>query len=222
MIARLALVAVVAGGSTSPLLFAQAPVQRQSADAIVTRSSRAWQTLTSFQADFRMSLKDPMMDHPDSRGRLYQQGSSRFAMRFTDPENSVILIDGTSLWVFLPENDPRTARKLPAPAGPMYSYNHLAWLFDRPLEKYRATWLREEPIEGKLNDVILLEPRDANPPFRRGTIWIERESALPRKIELDEKILVRTVTLSRIRTNSTIPPGTFTFRVPAGVRVIDQ
>lgn len=220
---RLWLAAALAGtASMPPLLAAQSPAPRQSADAIVTRSARAWQTLTSFQADFRMSLDDPMMDHPDSRGRLYQQGANRFAMRFTDPENSVILIDGTSLWIYLPENDPRNARKLPAPAGPMYAYNHLAWLFDRPLEKYRATWLREELIEGKLNDVILLEPREANPPFRRGTIWIERESSLPRKIELDEKILVRTVTLSRIRTNSTIPAGTFTFRVPAGVRVIDQ
>jgi hypothetical protein len=59
-------------------------------------------------------------------------------------------------------------------------------------------------------------------PVRRARIWIDRETVLPRKIEVDERVLVRTITFSRLRTNSTIPPGTFTFRVPDGVRVIEQ
>lgn len=223
MILRLLVAVLVGAASMPPLLSAQASTtQRQSADAIMTRVSRAWQTLSSFQADFRMKLDDPLVDQLESRGRVFQSGANRFAMRFTDPANSAIVIDGTSLWIYMPEDDPRNVTKRPAPAGPIYNYNILAWLFDRPLEKYRATWLREEPIDGRLNDVLLLEPREANPPFRRGTIWIERESSMPRKIELDERILVRTVSLSRIRTNSSIAPGTFTFRVPDGVRVVDQ
>jgi outer membrane lipoprotein-sorting protein len=213
--------ALVAGGSSPPLLSAQATT-RPSADAIMTRASRTWQTLSSFQADFRMKLDDPVIDHEESRGRLYQSGANRFAMRFTEPANSAIVIDGTWLWVYLPENDPRNVNKMPAPAGATYGYNHLAWLFDRPNEKYRATWLREEPIDGRVTDVLLLEPVTAGMPFRRATVWIDRESVLPRKLELDEKLLVRTLTLSRIRTNSSLPPAIFTFRVPDGVRVIEQ
>ena len=124
--------------------------------------------------------------------------------------------------MYQPEDAPRQVNKYPPPGGQVYEYNRLGWLLDRPLEKYRATWLREELIEGQKTDVLRLEPTGTGMPFRRATVWIDRESVLPRKVELDEKILVRTITFSRLRTNGTIPPGTFTFRVPDGVRVIEQ
>jgi len=46
-------------------------------------------------------------------------------------------------------------------------------------------------------------------------------AGLPRRFEFDEKILIRTVNLSRIRTNGSIPASMFTFRVPSGVRVVE-
>jgi outer membrane lipoprotein-sorting protein len=196
--------------------------QRPSADAIMTRASRAWQQLTSFQAEFRMKIDDPVIDQSETRGRFYQQGANRWAFRFTDPATSAIVFDGSAVWVYLPEDTPRQVNKWPAPGGPVYEYNRLGWLLDRPLEKYRATWLREELIEGQNTDVLLLEPSAVGMPFRRATIWIDRETVLPRKVVLDEKLWERTITFSRLRTNGTIPPGTFTFRVPDGVRVVEQ
>jgi outer membrane lipoprotein-sorting protein len=214
---------LAAAASVPPMLSAQAnATPRPSADAIMTRASRAWQILTSFQADFRMKIDDPVIDHEESRGRFYQQGANRWALRFTDPPNTAFVFDGSAVWVYLPEETPRQVAKYPPPGGPVYEYNRIGWLLDRPLEKYRATWLREELVDGQNTDVLLLEPSAPGLPFRRATIWIDRETVLPRKIEVDERILVRTITFSRLRTNSTIPPGTFTFRVPDGVRVIEQ
>lgn len=216
--------ALVAGGSIPPLLSAQASnaAQRPSAEAIMTRAARAWQQLSSFQADFRMRLDDPLIDEPESRGRFYQQGTNRWALRFTDPPNTAILFDGSAVWVYMPEEAPRQVNKYPPPGGAVYEYNRIGWLLDRPLEKYRATWLREELVEGQKTDVLLLEPLELGMPFRRATIWIDRETVLPRKVELDEKLRIRTITFSRLRTNGTVPPGTFVFRVPEGVRVIEQ
>lgn len=215
---------LIAGAASMPsLLAAQASTtQRPSADAIMTRASRGWQQLTSFQAEFRMKIDDPLIDEAESRGRFYQQGANRWAMRFTDPPSTAILFDGTAVWVYMPEEAPRQVLKYPPPGGPVYEYNRIGWLLDRPLEKYRASWLREELIEGKNTDVLLLEPTAPGLPFRRATIWIDRETVLPRKIVLDEKLRIRTITLSRLRTNGTVPPGTFVFRVPEGVRVIEQ
>ncbi len=191
-----------------------------SADAIMERASRAYKALSSFQADFRQRIDDPLVEQGESRGTLYQRGANRFAMRFTEPAGSAIVIDGTALWVYLPEDDPRNVRKLPMPGEPVYNYNLLAWLLDRPSEKYRATWLREESVDGNKTDVLLLEPTVPNLGFRRATVWIDRALGLPRRFEFDEKILIRTVNLSRIRTNGTIPAAIFTFRVPPGVRVV--
>ena len=214
---------LIAGGHIPPLLQAQASTaQRPSSDAIMNRASRAWQQLTSFQADFRMRIEDPVMGREETRGRFYQQGNNRWALRFTDPANTAFVMDGSAVWVYQPEDAPRQVSKYPPPGGQLYEYNRLAWLLDRPLEKYRATWLREELIEGQNTDVLQLEPTGVGMPFRRATIWIDRETVLPRKLELDEKLYIRTITFSRLRTNGTIPAGTFTFRVPDGVRVIEQ
>jgi outer membrane lipoprotein-sorting protein len=223
VILRLMLVALLATPLPAHSIAAQAGTQqRPSSDAIMNRASRAWQQLTSFQADFRMKIDDPLIDQPETRGRFYQQGTNRWAFRFSDPANTAFVMDGSAVWVYQPEDSPRQVNKYPPPGGPVYEYNRIGWLLDRPLEKYRATWLREELVDGQNTDVLRLEPSAAGIPFRRATIWIDRETVLPRKIELDEKLYIRTITFSRLRTNGTIPPGTFTFRVPDGVRVIEQ
>lgn len=184
------------------------------------RAARIYQGLTSFQADFRQRIDDPLVDDGETRGRLYQSGAHRFAMRFTDPQGGAIVLDGTAVWVYIPDDMPGQVLKYPPPGGMSFQQNPLGYLLDRPTEKYHATWLREEQVEGKTSDVLSLEPR-TDVGFRRATIWLDRESGLPRKVELDERIRTRTLTLSRIRTNGTVPPGTFTFRVPDGVRVVE-
>lgn len=215
---RVLVIAALAAGM-SPL--AAQTQTRPTAEAAITRAARIYQGLSSFQADFRQMIDDPMVDHEETRGRLYQSGPSRFAMRFTDPAGGAIVMDGSAVWVYLPDEAPGQVLKYPPPGGASFQQNPLGYLLDRPTEKYTATWLREEPIEGKIADVLRLEPLRGDLGFRRATIWLDRESGLPRKVELDERLFVRTLTLSRVRTNATIPPSTYVFRVPDGVRVVE-
>lgn len=197
--------------------------QQASSEAILTRAARAYQTLSTFQAEFRQKIDDPYVDQPESRGMLYQAGPARFAMRFTDPAGGAIVINEGHVWVYEPENMPGQVLRMPVRGGdPVYGYNLLGWFLDRPGEKYRSSWLRSEPVDGRPCDVLLLEPLDPTMRFRRATVWFDRETALPRRFEIDEKILTRTLSLSRIRTNVTIPPDIFTFKVPKGVRVVEQ
>jgi outer membrane lipoprotein-sorting protein len=198
-----------------------AAAQRPSADAILTRAARAYQTLSTFQAEFRQRIDDPYIDHDETRGRLYQSGN-RFAMRFTDPAGGAIVIDGRHAWVYEPVDIPGQVVRHPVGTDPAYGYNLLGWFLDRPGEKYRASWLREELLEGRKTDVLVLEPLDPTMRFRRATVWFDQELSLPRRFEIDEKILTRTLTLSRIRTNVTLPGNVFTFQVPNGVKVIEH
>ena len=108
------------------------------------------------------------------------------------------------------------------PTGPVYEYDLLGWFLDRPLEKYRVSYVQEDRVDGARTDVLLLEPLVPTMPFRRARLWIDRESALPRKFEIDEKLFVRHLTLNHLRTNSTIPASTFVFTIPSGVRVVEQ
>jgi outer membrane lipoprotein-sorting protein len=60
-------------------------------------------------------------------------------------------------------------------------------------------------------------------PFTQAVIWLDREDALPRRLEiLEQSGATRTLQLSRLRVNAPIADNTFRFKVPAGARVVDQ
>jgi outer membrane lipoprotein carrier protein len=145
-------------------------------------------------------------------------------MRFTDPAGEAIVIDGQHVWVYTPSTVPGQVVRLAVPSGgPVYGYNLLAWLLDRPAERYRASYLRNEPIDGRSTDVIQLIPAVPDLPFSKAVIWLDQDTALPRRLEIHEESgATRTLSLKRIRVNEAVPARTFTFKVPQGVRVVDQ
>lgn len=196
----------------------------QDAEAIVGRSSRVYRSLASLRADFVQVIDNPMIDSAESRGTLVQAGPARLAMRFTDPPGEAIVIDGEHVWIYTPSSVPDQVIRMKVPSGgPVYGYNLLAWFLDRPAERYEATYLRRDTLNGREVDVVELVPAVPDLPFERAVVWLDRADALPRRLEIQEPSgATRTLTLSRVRTNERVKPGTFTFEVPEGARVVDQ
>lgn len=195
----------------------------QDAARIVSRAGSVYRGLTSLRADFTQTISDRMIGDFDSRGTLVQAGNNRLLMRFTDPAGDVITLDGEQAWIYTPSSAPGQVLRVAIPADPVYGLNVVAWILDRPTERYRTTYLREDQVGGRPVDVVALEPRSPTLPFTSATVWLDRADALPRRIELVETTGARrTVVLSRLRTNEPVAAGTFRFRVPDGVRVIDQ
>jgi outer membrane lipoprotein carrier protein len=205
-------------------LMAAAPVQAQDAEAIIGRAAKVYRSLGSLQANFVQVIDNPMIDSSESTGTLVQAGPVKLAMRFTDPAGEAIVIDGRHVWVYTPSTVPGQVVRMAVPSGgPVYGYNLLAWLLDRPAERYKASYLRSERLNGRTTDVIELVPAVPDLPFEKAVIWLDRESALPRRLEIHEQSgATRTLSLSQIRVNEQVPDRTFTFKVPNGVRVVDQ
>lgn len=200
-----------------------APLAAQDAAGIVGRSGQAYRNLTSLRADFVQTITDRMIGTFDSRGTLVQAGNNRLVMRFTDPEGDRITLDGEHAWIYTPSSAPGQVIRVAIPADPVYGLNVVAWILDRPAERYASTWLRREEIAGRPADVVRLVPLSPNLPFKEVTVWLDQADALPRRmVILETGGATRTLELSRLRTNVDIPAGTFTFSVPRGVRVIDQ
>lgn len=196
----------------------------QDARAIVGRSSTVYRSLASLSADFVQIIDNPMIDSAESRGTLIQAGPSKLSMRFTDPPGEAVVIDGRHVWVYTPSTVPDQVLRLSVPSGgPVYGYNLLAWLLDRPAERYTAKYLKQERVGGRALDVIELVPAVPDLPFDRAVLWLDREDALPRRLEITEKSgALRTLALSKLKVNRKIPDSTFKFEVPPGVRVVDQ
>jgi outer membrane lipoprotein carrier protein len=205
-------------------LVAATPLQAQDAQAIIGRAAKVYRSLGSLRADFVQMIDNPMIDSAQSKGTLVQAGPVKFAMRFSDPPGEAIVIDGQHVWVYTPSTVPGQVVRMRVPSGgPMYGYNLLAWLLDRPAERYKASYLRNERINGGTADVIELVPAVPDLPFEKAVIWLDRQSALPRRLEIHEQSgATRTLDLTRIRVNEAVPAKTFSFKVPGGARVVDQ
>ena len=199
-------------------------LRAQDAQGIVGRSSRVYRSLASLKAEFVQVIDNPMIDSAESRGTLVQAGEDKFAMRFSDPPGEAIVIDGQHVWVYTPSTTPGQVIRLAVPSGgPVYGYNMLAWLLDRPAERYTAKYLRPDKLNGRSVDVVELVPAVPDLPFDRAIVWLDREDGLPRRLEITEHSgATRTLTLSKMRVNQSVPDRTFTFEVPSGVQVVDQ
>ena len=197
--------------------------QNPDASAIVTRAARVYKGLSGLQADFRQRIEDQFLGNTDARGVLYQAGAGKFAMRFSDPPNEAIVIDGSKTWLYLPSTMPGQVARYPAPSNPVYGLNLLAWLLERPLERYRVSFVKTEDVDGRKADAVLLDAIAPDLPFRRATVWFSREDGLPRRLEINERTGgKRIVQLSRLQPNASIQPSVFVFNVPKGVKIVDQ
>lgn len=218
IIPRMGALAVAIAAASAGLLPAQ-----QKAGAIVGRSARAYAALVSLKADFEQRIEDSLIGTFDSRGSVTQAGENRLAMRFSDPAGDAIVVDGRQVWVYTPSTSPGQVIRMPVPSGPAYGFNVLSWILDRPAERYRMRLLRTDRVGGRAVDVVELIPIAPELPFSRAVVWLDREDALPRRLEITERRGgVRTITLSRLRLNERLPRDAFQFDVPNGVRIVDQ
>jgi outer membrane lipoprotein carrier protein len=196
----------------------------QDARALVSRASSAYRGLQSLQADFDQLIQNPMIGDQASKGVLIQSGQARLAMRFSEPEGEAIVIDGQYVWVYTPSTAPGQVLRMPLPSGgPVYGYNLIAWLLDRPHDRYESTFVRQDRIEGRPVSVVEMVPTVPDMPFTKAVVWLDRSDGLPRRIEIEETSgQQRTLTLRNLRANVRTGDDTFRFKVPSGVKVIEQ
>lgn len=200
-----------------------APAQ-QDPLTIVRRAGNVYRGLSSLQADFVQVIEDTNLgDTLSSTGRLYQAGQNNFAMRFTDPPDEAIVIDGRHSWFYTPSTTPGQVIRMPMESDPVYGPNLLARILDRPGDRYETTWIRADTLGGRRVAVVSIVPRGTNLNFSQAVLWLDLDDALPRRIELTESPGARRIlTLSRIRPNASIARDIFEFKVPRGVRIVDQ
>lgn len=193
------------------------------ANAIVGRAASVYRGLSSLRADFVQVIDDDAVGTFESKGVLVQSGQNKLSMRFSDPKGDAIVLDGQSVWVYTPSTTPGQVLRMPVPTGPVYGFNVLAWLLDKPTERYRSRYVKRDFVDFVQTDVVELVPLSEDLPFRKATLWLDRDNALPRKVQIEERAGgTRTLTLSKLKTNQPVTDKTFQFEVPSGVRVIEQ
>ena len=216
------------GGLLTAVLLptAQPPNRRTAQDPwpALDHASASYDTVRTLAADFTQVVDNPMLGDPDTtRGRLYQQRPSFFAMRFSDPQNDRIVADGRRLWLYTPSTTPGQVIRTTIPGTGSTGPNLIGQFVEHPRERYSASYVRRDSIAGVAVDVIALTPRVTDLPYSEAIVWIAKPDGLIRRIEIVENSgQRRTITLKNLTVNKPVPAREFRFAPTSGVRVVDQ
>ena len=191
---------------------------------ILDRATASFDTVKTLQADFTQIIDNPMLGDPDTtRGRLYQQKPSSFAMRFTEPKNDRIVADGRYLWLYTPSSTPGQVIRSAIPATGNTGPNLIGQFVEKPRERYEARYVRADSNANGAFDLVALTPRDRDAPYTGATLWISRKDGLVRRLEIAETSgQKRTIILRTLVVNQPINSREFRFSPPAGSQVVDQ
>lgn len=191
---------------------------------VLDRASAAYQRAQTFAADFVQVVANPMLGEPDTtRGRLYQQRPSRFAMRFTRPRGDRIVADGRWLWLYTPSTTPGQVIRSRIPENGTTGPNLIGQFVERARERYGARYVRADSTAAGWVDVVALTPRDSSLPYSAAVVWVGRGDGLVRRLEITESGgQQRVVMLSNLKENAAVATREFRFTPPASVQVVDQ
>jgi outer membrane lipoprotein carrier protein len=217
--ARQLLALTVAGLLANP-----ARLSAQDPWPVLDHASAAYQRAQTFAADFVQIVANPMLGEPDTtRGRLYQQRPSRFAMRFTRPRGDRIVADGKWLWLYTPSTTPGQVIRSRIPENGTTGPNLIGQFVERARERYGARYVRADSTAAGWVDVIALTPRDSSLPYSAAVVWVGRGDGLVRRLEITESGgQQRVVILSNLKENAAVAAREFRFTPPASVQVVDQ
>jgi len=204
------------------LLSAPYPATAQDGLALLDRAAERYEGVASLCADFAQTLRVPLLGQERSgTGRLCQRAPDRFAMRFQDPAEDAVVVDGTSVWLYYPSTDPRQVLKLPMQELPGGFDFHRAFLQD-PATKYEVTYEGRETVAGHPTHRLALRPRDPAA-YQQAQVWIDEGEPVLRQARVtEENGSVRTVTLTGVEFGVEAPAGFFEFIPPEGAQVIER
>ncbi len=205
----------------SPALYAQP----ESPAAVLSRARAEYATVRTARAEFTQEIKNPLLGRTvSSRGTLLQRKPDRIAVTFTDPAGDRIVSDGTTLWVYIPSSAPGQVMKLPAGDGGTGGVDLAATVLDAPREGYSLGDAGARTINGRAaRGVSLVAKAGADVPFPKATVWIDNANASVREVQvIDETGTERTIRIVSWEKNVAVDASAFTFKVPSGVRVVQQ
>jgi outer membrane lipoprotein-sorting protein len=206
------------------LLQAVLPVSTSAQDRgmeVLQQASRRYAPVASLCADFVQLLRVPLLGQEETaRGRLCQQRPNLFAMRFTEPSGDLIVVDGTSMWYYMPNTDAKQVFRFPIARGTGGLDFHREFLEDPEL-KYDVTYEASDEVSGTATHRLRLRPKQRTS-YRAAVLWIEHGTSVLRVIRLEEENgNERTINLRDVALGASPPAGFFAFTPPPGALVID-
>ena len=211
--------AATAGFLLATLVPAQSTAAQEALHPLEQAAVR-YREVRAICADFEQVIEVRLMRGRaiESAGRVCQRRPNLFSMRFTDPDGDMVISDGDNFWAYYPSIDEEQVMRYPVSDSPGREDFFREFLED-PGTKYEAGTGGVEAVDGRDCRVVSLTPLTPTG-YRAARLWVDVESHVIRRLEIHEENKVRTLTLHDVDLDPDIQPGTFSFEVPRGARVM--
>ncbi len=197
------------------------PLAGSDAEQIIQRAERAYAGLSSLEADFAQTVEVTLLSTTQrGHGKIYHRSPDRFLMRFTEPAGDIIVSDGRYATAYYPSTDSLMAMRSPLSTSGQQIDLQREFLSDAT-RRFQVTLDGTETVTGRPTHALTLTPRGSSP-YRRVRVWVDTGDFLVRRFEITEQNeSVRTLELSNLRPNATLPDELFRFEPPPGVQIYE-
>lgn len=186
---------------------------------IAARMQQTYESLQSFDAKFAQVLRNPTSGEEQERsGMLFFKKPNLVRWETTQPENELLIVGRVVVWDYF------------ADEGVAYKYATDNVLDSKTMIRFisgqarldQDFWITPEGEEGGLKKLDLV-PKEPEPQLVRAFVWVEPETAMLRKILLQDFYgNENEVSFEDVRTNPDMPDDLFEFEPPLGTEVLDN
>ncbi len=216
MVTRIAVLALLGSAAA-----AQAQSANQAED-VLARAAVAYEQVRTLKSEFVQRIEIPALEaQKEGKGVVYQKKPNYFLMKFEEPEGDIVVADGDWFWMYYPSAQPdqvvRTAIDRSAEGATLGGQFLVS-----PTERYVATYVAREDVEGRAAHLLSLVPKfDA--PYTLVRVWIDASDYLVRQFEIhEENDTVRTIFLRNVEAGVELPDKLFRFSPPEGTEVFTR
>jgi outer membrane lipoprotein carrier protein len=197
-------------------------VSAQDAAAILTRAAERHRGLPSLSASFTQRIRNPILETEEtSAGTFYFRAPLQYRIAFSRPPDDVVVSTGDEVWIYLPSSQPGQVIKTPVTEGTK-GFAPYQFIYDFK-DRYEAALVGEERVSGQPSYHLSLTPLSERSEYTRAELWIDKQTALTRQMEVEERNgVVRRFTLAGHRPGARLAPSLFRFDPPRGVEVFEQ
>ena len=187
---------------------------------VVGQLQKSYESISALRARFAQTLSGPMGKRSASGGvALKKPGNMRWD--YEKPEKKLFVADGTTLWVYEPEDEqaykqPLSSSQLPAQVSFLFGRGKLQ-------EEFEIAYYDDQPL-GEPGDLVLkLVPKVASAQYRHLLFVVQPKTFLVKEtILFDQQGGTNDLVFSAIETNpkSGVDDSRFSFTPPPETKII--
>lgn len=211
----LLIVALLAGVAQAQ---APKPAKGESAAAIVARVQKYYDATKDLKAKFDQQLTSVSQRPQKASGEVWLKKPGKMRWDYATPEKKLMVSDGTTLWVYVPDDEQAfkqslSGQALPAQVSFLLGEGKLDKEFDASVTK----------VDGLGPDEVALKmvPKVGTAAYRYLVFVVDAKTGQVRRtIIYDQQGGTNTLSFSDVQQNKGVDDGKFKFAPPAGTRIL--